>query len=123
MIEHPDQRVGAGDILYTVGVRIGFRPSQTFKYGVTLAYISNYSGKFLLPLPDIDWTISNNLNLTGVIPARASLKYKLSEIQSLGVTASLSGSMYRLNGGAKDQYIHLQQNSAGLIYDLKLSQR
>jgi hypothetical protein len=31
--------------------------------------------------------------------------------------------MYRLNADAKDQYIHLQQNSAGLIYDLKLGQR
>jgi hypothetical protein len=115
--------IGAEDILYTAGVRIGFRPSKSFRYGITLAYISNYSGKFLLPLPDIDWTINNKLSLTGIIPARASLKYKLSEMQSLGITASLNGSMYRLNDEAKDQYLHLQQNSAGLIYDLKLSQR
>jgi hypothetical protein len=115
--------IGAEDILYTAGVRIGFQPTKSFRYGVTLAYISNYSGKFLLPLPDIDWTINNKLSLTGVIPARASLKYKLSEIQSLGITGSLNSSMYRLNEDAKDQYIHLQQNSAGLIYDLKLSQR
>ena len=115
--------ISAEDILYTVGVRIGFQPNNSFRYGVTLAYISNYSGKFLLPIPDIDWTISNKLSLTGVIPARASLKYKLSEMQSLGITASLNGSMYRLNDEAKDQYLHLQQNSAGLIYDLKLSQR
>ena len=117
------RNIDAEDILYTAGVRIGFRPSKSFRYGITLAYISNYSGKFLLPIPDIDWTISNKLSLNGVIPARASLKYKLSEIQSLGITASLSGSMYRLNEDAKDQYLHLQQNSAGLIYDLKLSQR
>lgn len=111
------------DILYTVGVRIGFRPSKSFSYGVTLAYISNYSGKFLLPIPDIDWTISNKLSLTGVIPARVSLKYRLSEIQSLGITGSLNSSMYRLNEDTKDQYINLQQNSAGLIYDLKLTKR
>lgn len=113
--------IAAEDILYTAGVRVGFRPSKSFKYGITLAYSSSYSGKFLLPIPDIDWTISNKLNLTGIIPARASLKYKLSAIQSLGITMSLSSSMYRLNEDAKDQYIHLQQNSAGLIYDLKLS--
>jgi hypothetical protein len=117
------QNISAEDILYTVGVRIGFRPSESFRYGITLAYISNYSGKFLLPIPDIDWTINNKLSLTGVIPARASLKYKLSELQSLGITGSLNSSMYRLNTDAKDQYINLQQNSAGLIYDLKLSQR
>ncbi|WP_183575777.1 DUF6268 family outer membrane beta-barrel protein [Mucilaginibacter sp. X5P1] len=111
------------DILYTAGVRIGFRPSQSFKYGITLAYTSNYSGKFLLPIPDIDWAISNKLSLTGVIPVRASLKYKLSEIQSLGITAAVNGSMYRLNEGAEEQYIHLQQNSAGLIYDIKLARR
>ncbi len=115
--------ISTDDILYTAGVRIGFRPNNSFRYGITLAYISNYSGKFLLPIPDIDWTINNRLSLTGIIPARASLKYKLSEIQSLGITGSLSGSMYRLNDDAKDQYIHLQQNSAGLIYDLKLSRR
>ncbi len=117
------QNISADDILYTVGVRIGFRPGNSFRYGITLAYISNYSGKFLLPIPDIDWTISNKLSLTGIIPARASLKYKLSEIQSLGITGSLNGSMYRLNTNAKGQYINLQQNSAGFIYDLKLSQR
>lgn len=117
------QSIGAGDVLYTVGARIGFRPGRSFSYGITLAYISNYSGKFLLPIPDIDWTINNKLSLTGVIPARASLKYKLSETQSLGITGSLNSTMYRLNEDAKDQYINLQQNSAGLIYDLKLSQR
>jgi hypothetical protein len=117
------RNIGAEDILYTAGIRIGFRPGKSFKYGVTLIYTSNYSGKFLLPLPDIDWTISSRLSLTGIIPARASLKYKLSKIQSLGITASLNGSMYRLNGEDKDQYIHLRQNSAGLIYDFKLSQR
>jgi len=95
--------ISAEDILYTVGVRIGFQPNNSFRYGVTLAYISNYSGKFLLPIPDIDWTISNKLSLTGVIPARASLKYKLSEIQSLGITGSLNSSMYRLNADTKDQ--------------------
>ena len=115
--------IGTEDLLYTIGVRIGFRPGKSFSYGITLAYTSNYSGKFLLPIPDIDWTINNKLSLTGIIPARASLKYKLSKIQSLGITASLNGSMYRLNGDANDQYIHLQQNSAGLIYDLKLSKR
>lgn len=115
--------IEAEDILYTVGVRVGFRPGNSFRYGITLIYTSNYSGKFLLPLPDIDWTISNRLSLTGIIPARASLKYKLSEIQSLGITASFNGSMYRLNDEAQDQYIHLRQNSAGLIYDLKLSRR
>ena len=117
------RNIGTENILYTAGVRIGFQPGKSFRYGITLAYISNYSGKFLLPLPDIDWTISNKLSLTGIIPARASLKYKLSEMQSLGITGSLNASMYRLNDDAKDQYLHLQQNSAGLIYDLKLTQR
>jgi len=93
--------ISTEDILYTAGVRVGFQPSKSFRYGITLAYISNYSGKFLLPIPDIDWTISNKLSLTGIIPARASLKYKLSEIQSLGITASLNSSMYRLNDDVK----------------------
>jgi len=117
------RNIDASDILYVAGVRIGFNPSKSFRYGVTLTYVSNYSGKFLLPLPDIDWTISNKWSLTGVIPARGSLKYKLSEAQSFGITASFDGSMYRLNDDAQNQYIHLRQNSGGVIYELKLGQR
>jgi len=113
----------AGDILYTVGVRFGFRPTASFKYGITMLYTRNYSGNFLLPLPDIDWSISKRLSLTGIIPARASLKYQLSDMQSLGVTASFNGSMFRLNEDTRNQYIHLRQNNAGFIYDVKLSQQ
>ena len=41
------------DIQYTVGVRVGFDQNKAFKYGVTLVYTSNYSGTYLLPIPDI----------------------------------------------------------------------
>jgi hypothetical protein len=111
------------DILYTVGVRIGFRQNKSFKYGVTLTYTDNYAGKYLLPIPDIDWTISKRLSLTGVLPARVSFKYKMSATQSLGLTASISAAMYRLNQNQDEQYLHLRQNSGGLIYDLTLSKR
>jgi len=111
------------DILYTVGVRIGFRQNKAFKYGVTLTYTNNYAGKYLLPIPDIDWTISKRLSLTGVLPARVSFKYKMSATQSLGLTASISSAMYRLNQNQDAQYLHLRQNSGGIIYDLTLSKR
>lgn len=111
------------DLLYTVGVRAGFNQNRAFKFGITLTYTSNYSGTFLLPIPDIEWAISKKLNLTGILPSRISLKYKLSQARSLGITASFGGSMYRLNEGLKPQYLQLQQNSAGFIYDLKLNQR
>lgn len=111
------------DILYTVGVRIGFHQDKAFKYGVTLTYLDNYAGKYLLPIPDIDWTISKRLSLTGILPARMSLKYKVAEAQSLGLTISTGGAMYRLNENQKAQYLHLRQNSGGLIYDLTLNKR
>jgi hypothetical protein len=112
------------DVQYTAGVRFGFRQNKAFKYGVTMTYVRNYAGEYLLPLPDIDWTISKRLSLTAILPARASLKYKLTEAQSLGLTASIGGAMYRLNEAGKEkQYLHLRQSSGGLIYDLKLGQR
>lgn len=117
------QNPEASDILYTAGIRLGFRPANKFRYGVTLTYISNYSGKFLLPIPDIDWTISNKWSFTAIIPARATLRYKLTEAQSLGITGGLDGSMYRLNEDQQPQYLHLRQNSAGLIYEVKLDKR
>jgi hypothetical protein len=115
--------INASDILYTVGVRLGFSPGKSFRYGVTFAYTDNYSGKYFLPIPDIDWTINNRWTLTAVLPVRASLKYRLSNSQSFGLTAGFDGSMYRLNTSDQPQYLHLRQNNAGFIYDLKLSQR
>lgn len=111
------------DILYTAGVRLGLRQNKRFRFAVTVAYVRNYAGKLLLPMPDIDWTISKRWSLTGILPARVSLKYKMSAAQSLGLTASISGSMYRLNEGGKEQYLHLRQNTGGLIYELKLAER
>jgi len=117
------QNIVADDILYTGGVRIGFQPKSALRYGVTFTYIHNYSGDFFLPLPDIDWMISKKWNLACVLPARLSLKYKFVPSQSIGITAWSLGSMYRLNDGLEKQYLHLQQYSAGLIYDLNLGPR
>jgi len=111
------------DIQYMAGVRVGFRPGKTLRWGITLTYVSNYSGRFLLPIPDIDWTISPKWSLTGVVPARASLKYALSRTQSLGATVGFTGSMYRLNDGERGQYLHFRQNSGGLLYERRLGQR
>jgi hypothetical protein len=118
--------IQSGDVQYTAGVRLGFQPSAAFRWGVTLMYISNYSGKFLMPLPDIEWAINSRWSLSALVPARISLKYKLSPVQSLGVTSGYMGGMYRLNPNGKtgqEQYLSLQQYSGGLIYDLKLGQR
>ncbi len=117
------QNITGNDILYTAGVRMGVIQKKSFKLGVTLTYSSNYAGTFLLPVPDIDWTINKRLKLTGVLPARVILNYKISETQSLGLTASVGGSMYSLNETGKKQYLQLQQSSGGFIYDLKLNGR
>ncbi|WP_188937057.1 DUF6268 family outer membrane beta-barrel protein [Puia dinghuensis] len=111
------------DMIYTAGVRIGFRPNNSLRYGVTLTYISNYSGKFLIPVPDIEWEINKRLSLSAVIPARVSLKYKLNQTQSFGITSGYTGGMYLLNDAATKQYLHLQQFSGGLVYDLHLTRR
>lgn len=117
------RNITGDDLLYTVGVRTGFNQNKAFKFGITLTYTSNYSGTFLLPIPDIEWAISKKISLVGILPSRISLKYKLSQAQSLGITASFGGSMYRLNDGVKPQYLHVQQNSAGFLYDCKITQR
>jgi hypothetical protein len=117
------QDLEANDVLYTAGVRVGFHQNKAFKYGVTLTYSHNYSGSFLLPLPDIDWTISKRLSLAGILPARVSLRYKINTTQSLGITTSVNGVMYRLHQEKQAQYVHLRQNSGGLIYDLTFGRR
>lgn len=115
--------IQSADIQYTAGVRLGFQPSPSLRWGVTLTYINNYSGKFLLPLPDIEWAINSRLSLSALVPARVSLKYKLSAAQSLGITSGYMGGLYRVNTNGQSQYLSLQQYSGGLIYDLRLGKR
>ena len=114
----------ADDLQYTAGVRIGIHQNRKFKYGIAATYVKGYSGTYLLPVIDIDWTINKRLSLTAILPARTTLKYKLSEKHALGATLWINGSMYRLNDEAeKEQYIHLRQTCAGLLYEAKLGQR
>jgi hypothetical protein len=114
------KNVERDDIIYSAGVRVGFHQNRSFKYGITLVYLSNYTGKYLIPVPDVDWAISKRLNLTAILPARFSLKYKINKAQSFGITAGLNSSVYALNSELKKQYLQLQQYSGGLIYDLAL---
>jgi len=124
MVSSDFQRdIESDDIFYTAGVRIGFRPSKALRYGVTLVYLRNYSGEYLLPVPDIEWAINDRWNLTAVLPARASLKYKFDKAQSLGITNSFTGGTWRLNSGVGKQYLQLQQVSAGLLYECTLAKR
>lgn len=113
----------SSDIFYTAGVRLGFRPSKSLRYGVTLVYLRNYSGEYLLPVPDIEWTINDRWSLAVVLPARASLKYKLDKAQSLGITNSFTGGTWRLNNEVGKQYLQLQQVSAGVLYECTLAKR
>lgn len=115
--------INENDIQYTAGVRFGFRQNKAFKYGVTFMYINNYTGQYMIPVPDIDWTINNRLSFSAIVPARASLKYKISEMHSLGITAGYNGGVYRLGDAVNKQYLQLQQYSGGLIYDLSLGKR
>jgi hypothetical protein len=117
------QDVETKDIQYAAGIRMGFRQNRPFRYGVTLTYVRNYAGTYLVPIPDFEWAISKKMSLGGVLPARVSLKYQVSKAQSLGITTSVTGTMYRLNEELKDQYLHIQQSSAGFIYDLQFRQR
>ena len=115
--------IGSGDIFYTAGARIGFRPRNTLRYGVTLVYFRNYSGQYLLPVPDIEWAIDRRWSLTAVLPARASLKYKVDKTQSLGITNSFTGGTWLLHSAGGKQYLQLQQVSAGLLYECTLAKR
>jgi len=114
------RNIEAEDIIYSAGIRLGLRQRSSFKMGITMLYLNDYNGKYLLPIPDIDWTISKRWSLTAILPARVSLKYKMTEVQSIGITGGLNSGSYRLNDQAKKQYLQLQQYSGGLIYDCRL---
>ncbi len=61
--------IDAADIFYTAGIRLGFRPTKSFKYGVTLTYTSNYTGEYLLPIPDLyQAMVPNTINLQIIEP-------------------------------------------------------
>jgi|GEM_PF-1221946 len=114
------RNIGAEDIIYSAGLRLGLRQRSAFKIGITMIYLRDYTGRYLLPIPDIDWAISKRWNLAAVLPARVSLKYKLTEAQSIGLTGGLNSISYSLNDQTRRQYLQLQQYSGGLIYDIRL---
>lgn len=109
------------DLIYTAGVRMGFQQDKDFRYGVTLVYNRTYSGTYLIPIPDIEWTINDRWNLSAVLPIRTSLRYKLNSWQTVGATFGLNAGEYRLDQ-QRGKYLQFQQMSGGIVYDLKISQ-
>lgn len=116
--------VDASDIIYSAGIRWGFRQATHFKFGVTLLYSHAYSGNVLIPLPDIDWTISKKWELEGFLPFRTSLKYKLNKTETLALTQGFYTTAYRLNDPSGiGKYLELQQISTGLMYEHTFNRR
>jgi hypothetical protein len=112
------------DIIYSAGIRWGFRQATKFKVGVTLLYSHSYSGNVLIPLPDIDWTISDKWELEGFMPFRTSLKYKLSKTETLALTQGYTIASYRLNDiTGVGKYLESQQISTGLMYEHTFNRR
>jgi hypothetical protein len=115
-----------GDIQYNAGIRFGWQPNQNLRYGVTLVYVNNYSGKYLLPVPDIEWTINKKWQFSAVVPSRITIKYKLTPNQSLGLTTGYASNVYAINKIGQQsvkQYLSWQQYSGGLLYEVTLSKR
>jgi hypothetical protein len=116
--------ISGTDIYYNGGLRLGFGQSTNFKFGVTIVYSKAYSGNTLIPLPDIDWTISKKWRLEGLLPFRTSLKYKLNETQTLALTQGFNTIAYRLNDPTgMGKYLQLQQVTGGLMYEHTFSRR
>lgn len=114
----------ASDLNLVLGVRVGWRQNKAFKIGVIFVYANVYSGQYLLPLPDFKWSINDHWTLSGLFPIKTSLKYKISNTQSLGGTFDLGGGAYRLNDfSANRKYIQLSQFSAGLVYDVAINRK
>lgn len=116
--------ISGSDIFYNAGVRLGWGQATNFKFGVTVIYSKAYTGSTLIPLPDIDWTISKRWRLEALLPFRTSLKYKLNESQTLALTQGFTTVAYRLNDGTGvGKYLQLQQVSGGLMYEHVFSRR
>jgi len=109
------------DLNYLASIRFGVQKSRNLRYGISLTYINNYGGSYLVPLPDIDWVINDKWELESIIPFRTSLKHKLNPKHILGITQGLNGGLYRLNDSDVKKYIQLQQYNTGLLYELHLS--
>ncbi|BAV05532.1 hypothetical protein SAMN05421788_10521 [Filimonas lacunae] len=116
--------LNAEDIYYTAGMRFGFRQSKNFRIGVTLIYSKSYAGTNLLPLPDIDWTISKHWRLEAFIPFRTSLKYKFNEHQTLAFTQGFQTGNFRVHDyTGTGKYLQLQGVTTGLMYDHTFNRR
>lgn len=103
---------------YGSAVLLGFRKSNSLNYKLGLYYNREYFGNFLMPLFGIDWQISKNTQLFGVLPGSLTFEYRIKYNLYTGAAFRAVTTSYRLPD--KD-YLRIDDNRIGIFADIYLT--
>lgn len=81
---------------FTLQAVLGFirKYGTTFQLGLGLAYTRDFGRPIPLPFLYIDWKITPNLVLNGLLPASMALRYDLHPMVDLGLAMKVRGDRY-----------------------------
>jgi len=81
---------------FTLEAVLGFvrKYSKTFQLGFGLAYVRDFGSPIPMPFIYIDWNISSNLKLSGLVPVDLALTYKLNPMVDFGLAMKVRGDRY-----------------------------
>jgi hypothetical protein len=88
------------------------KEQQKFRLGVYVN--SDFFGLFVIPLAGVDWRISKNDYLFGLLPGRLTFEHKLNENFYTGATFRAITNSYRLNNGS---YLRIDDNQLSAYLD------
>jgi hypothetical protein len=123
---------GEGSLQFSDGFQMGgaflvtrkFRPGLKMQLG--LYYNKEFFGNFFMPLLGIDWKISPNKNLFGILPSYLVYEHRLSKQFSWGGVFRTFNNSYRIDQrgipGA-DDYLRVSDNQLGVYADWYLARR
>ncbi len=112
------------DITFNAGLRMGWLRNRSFVFGVSIIYVNNYVGQFLLPIPDFAWKINENWSLEAILPQRISLKHNFSQFSSLGLNIEMNSGNYQIHDEEEqDQFLNFFQFNGGLNYEKVFAKR
>ena len=121
---HSDFKDLEGDDVYFSGAALlSYRFSEDFLLSGGLYYDDSFGYPQLLPMLGVQWRLSEELTLDGLLPQYLVFAYRAGDRLAVGLKYMVSGDQYRLseNKPWKDTIVKYSQMLAGPFVDITLA--
>lgn len=108
------------DIRLSAGARLRVKHSEQFSYALGLGYSRQFFGNLISPFFEINWDINQRLNLSGQLPFREKLTYKINARWQTGLSIMAENGAYRLRESEGSQYLQLKRWEATAFFEYQV---